>query len=844
MKNILLLFILFTGVVSWGQDYDIYLNSFHSEGVGNKNISSFSFDIPDTVNSFKIDFNPYEVPDAIYIKYGEKEIWSGFITEFKDTNYYRVYSELVPGMLVGETVDVTDNSGLKVATLTRVLPGKYTFNGSKGYIIASEDRKDGRMKISNDFEEYFLKALQKEPKEYKVVAISKKTSKNNGSFLVRPEDENFNTPKNYVGELIQEKTNNGYLDFINSEINKIGGNPITSLFNGGDEELEKTTNSIINGSKKYYGIEKTFGNVLEGQTSFILEGNKGNNKLQVIVFSTKKEEKKQFDGIITTCSSCIMKNDKNNGVQKEYYPFRGNSANFKDVKIIQTSIQSEKNEILALQKLIDKKTNLINDLNRIRLGYGVDFFTVKRKYIDGKLTGKKLDEFTDYILLKDDYDEILVQIKKQSLRLAQLKEELLKEASKPYYQPSLKESFTYVNGQKTGIHKEFDKNENLVVEEELKDGLRNGSFKRYENGKVKEEGKYLNNKKIGIWTIHSYNGKEEITYSNDLMNGDYKKFNGDVVVQKGAYQNNLKEGEWYEYYDNGKTVALFKEGKKNGLFVRYFQDTLIEGGTYSNDLMVGDWVYKYSNGKPKGIGKFSNGNGTDVNLMGIPRNNRHGRWSLFYENGQIKQDGQYENGQKQGEFIFWHDNGQIRTLITYVNDKPRNESIRIDYNPDGTEKDKYIYVDGQWEEYLTPEEQEALLIELQKELDALNSELDNLNNSSSDYETYDNSSYSSGSSSPNSCSTCQGSGKCSDCSKPQKVYYWRNGWQSDKETRLGKTVCTQCRGDGKIKEHISNGKMDRYENCFVSSCNNGWIKCRRCYGDGECDRCHGKGTRD
>ena len=158
MKNILLLFILFTGLVSWGQDYDVYLNSFHSEGVGNKNISSFSFDIPDTVNSFKIDFNPYEVPDAIYIKYGEKEFWSGFITEFKDTNYYRVYSELVPGMLVGETVDVTMGA-IKMATLTRVLPGKYKFNGVKGFLLTVKDRKNDTQIINSKYEKYFLQSL-------------------------------------------------------------------------------------------------------------------------------------------------------------------------------------------------------------------------------------------------------------------------------------------------------------------------------------------------------------------------------------------------------------------------------------------------------------------------------------------------------------------------------------------------------------------------------------------------------------------------------------------------------------------------------------------------------------
>ena len=140
---------------------------------------------------------------------------------------------------------------------------------------------------------------------------------------------------------------------------------------------------------------------------------------------------------------------------------------------------------------------------------------------------------------------------------------------------------------------------------------------------------------------------------------------------------------------------------------------------------------------------------------------------------------------------------------------------------------------------------DSILQEKLSKLESLNNQLNRSSSSTSNtYRDDDyNSPSSSGSSSENRCSTCQGSGKCRECSKPQKVHYWKNGWRDDKETRLGKTVCTACKGDGKVKEHISTGKMDSYEKCHVSSCNNGWIKCRKCYGDGECDRCQGKGTR-
>ena len=66
------------------------------------------------------------------------------------------------------------------------------------------------------------------------------------------------------------------------------------------------------------------------------------------------------------------------------------------------------------------------------------------------------------------------------------------------------------------------------------------------------------------------------------------------------------------------------------------------------------------------------------------------------------------------------------------------------------------------------------------------------------------------------------------------------------ETRIGKTVYSDCQGDGSRDEHISlnSNKIDRYENCYVTACNSRWVKCRRCYGKGKCDQCHGSGKKE
>ena len=106
---------------------------------------------------------------------------------------------------------------------------------------------------------------------------------------------------------------------------------------------------------------------------------------------------------------------------------------------------------------------------------------------------------------------------------------------------------------------------------------------------------------------------------------------------------------------------------------------------------------------------------------------------------------------------------------------------------------------------------------------------------------YSKRSQSSSKSVKSSCGSCNGSGKCFECSRKQRINYKdnRGSHKVREEVRLGYIVCSQCNGDGINDSYPSVG-----EPCYVSSCNNGWIKCRKCHSSGDCDRCHGKGTRD
>ncbi|MHA2181406.1 MAG: toxin-antitoxin system YwqK family antitoxin, partial [Promethearchaeota archaeon] len=605
MKNILLLLILFTGLVSWGQDYDIYLNSFHSEDQS-KPFQKFTYKIPEHVNSVQLNFDPRVVPDAFYVKYGDQEFWSGFVGDI-----YKKGGGLYKMMSVPENIK------------NRYYKDIYPSN-------LYENQKNENSRIVDAF------------------------------------------PRNFVGELVWYKQNDGLLEFINTEISQVGGNSINSIFKNGDGNAENITNGIKNTQTPLRDIYDSYGNVLKGETSFTLKKESGEDEITIMVFSPLHG--RLFDVLINTCETCqeptkdiseiefkdskiLLNGSTYDGVVTERYNqeqlksvkrvknglitseiiyhedknYKSNLSNFKNIEVITSKTEQLGIMDYQIDKLIKEGENQLSQRDHLKENeMGDKFEKYQEKYNEGNLKGKKLELFNAYLKHKNNYEETTKKIKSDKKSRDEFKNSLFKEMKKPFYQLISKESFNYTNGQKTGIHKEYDKNEKLVLEEELKDGVRNGSYKRYENGEIEVEGIYINNKKDGLWTLYYDGWKEEISYSNDLMNGDYKKYYGEVVVKEGQY---------------------------------------------SNGLMNGEWIYRYDSGSLKGQGNYIEGDGENVGSSGIPKNGREGEFLLFHENGNKSQIGSFVNGKEDGEFIIYHDNGNKNHVGSYRNGKRVGEHI-------------------------------------------------------------------------------------------------------------------------------------------------------------------------
>jgi len=236
-----------------------------------------------------------------------------------------------------------------------------------------------------------------------------------------------------------------------------------------------------------------------------------------------------------------------------------------------------------------------------------------------------------------------------------------------------------------------DKNK-LIFEGQYLNGLRNGKGKEYyKNGILKFKGKYLNGLRNGKgkeYTINRYINFDydanndfyeyyeyfrEVSFEGEYLNGkrngkgkEYYK-NG-ILIFEGEYLNGLKNGKGKEYYKNGeiKFEGEFLNGKIwNGKGKEYYENREIKfEGEYLNGLKNGKGIEYYENGEIKFEGEYLNGKIWSgkiykynykikkcIPLLGFNYfeiKNGKGRIKDYYANGEIKFEGQYLNGLKNG----------------------------------------------------------------------------------------------------------------------------------------------------------------------------------------------------
>lgn len=181
-------------------------------------------------------------------------------------------------------------------------------------------------------------------------------------------------------------------------------------------------------------------------------------------------------------------------------------------------------------------------------------------------------------------------------------------------------------------------------------GIENGNgrfISRHDNGKLAISGNVRNKKMDGDWIFENEDdeGRTFIRYNNGkafvmkisdsygrtlVENGNGKfatYYQSGLTEQEGEYLNGLKEGKWISYYEG--------EGKP-----------IMEDSHYISGELDGPYTSHHQTGKEVIKGTYRKGK-------------QHGNWKWFTAEGILESEVTFEDGQKQGEQVFYDQNGGL-----------------------------------------------------------------------------------------------------------------------------------------------------------------------------------------
>lgn len=132
------------------------------------------------------------------------------------------------------------------------------------------------------------------------------------------------------------------------------------------------------------------------------------------------------------------------------------------------------------------------------------------------------------------------------------------------------------------------------------DGTVASNITYYENGILMAEGKFVNQKKEGLWKYYINQESNSLvsseTYINGILNGESITYYTDSskTAEIVFFKNGKKDGKLLKYFPDGTlmTESYYKDGFPDGTFNHYHMDGKIQiEGKYSNGIQVGEWKY-------------------------------------------------------------------------------------------------------------------------------------------------------------------------------------------------------------------------------------------------------------
>jgi uncharacterized protein len=299
----------------------------------------------------------------------------------------------------------------------------------------------------------------------------------------------------------------------------------------------------------------------------------------------------------------------------------------------------------------------------------------------------------------------------------------------------IKQTFTYNDGKKEGLSKEYDKDGNLITLMEYNNDflvsiekinrtdtkrLRQGVWKEfYSEGGIKSEKSFKDDQLHGYYKEYDIKGKLTLTmlYENGAIVKSNVEDQPDIqiinkydqsgkLIYSGPYRNQVPVGTHREYGPDGKIINS-KIYNDNGLLLS--EGIVNEAGNKS-----GKWKDFYSTGKTQAEGQYTDGRKTGLwkfynesekgEQTGYFNNDRpDGIWKWYYENGTLLREEEYFQGQRDGAYTEYSRNGEIIAQGQYSDGEKNGEWKYRSGNY--IEQGKYItgLRDGVWKSFYPDE---------------------------------------------------------------------------------------------------------------------------------------------
>lgn len=296
---------------------------------------------------------------------------------------------------------------------------------------------------------------------------------------------------------------------------------------------------------------------------------------------------------------------------------------------------------------------------------------------------------------------------------------------------TINEIINFKNGKKNGTGKEFNSKGQIItlyeffndymIDKQYVNRYNEKGFKQgkwidlYENGKVRSEKTFENDTINGYLKEYKDNGdlsialvydkgnlkqpekSEEFTLEEKI---DYHS-NGNIK-RKGFYRKEIPIGIHKFYNEEGKITNskifsdagivlsegfLTEDGKKEGYWKNFYENGEVRSeGNFKNNRQIGEWKFLFSAGKPEQIGNFSNGS-------------LDGEWKWFYRDGRTLRFEEYLSGKREGKFVEFNEHGDTITFGNFIEGEKEGDWIlKVG---DFIERGKYAVglKEGIWKEY-------------------------------------------------------------------------------------------------------------------------------------------------